>query len=560
MEIDNNTDPSSVTSSPTSSPGCNLDDLVSRLLKTPITIAEVNYATTFLAVYRMFAAPSELLACIRLHCQFQPSITSPISEDLSDAYPVDRCLAVIERWLNTYPGDFVRPLTLNALHRFLGDAATQDARSTIVSRIQAKLDVTQEDSDTDWAISDSKLEKKLAASGSGQSGSTSESTTPRHSNATPLLLSGLTPTPKRPLKDAEWRLFMLQDEDSIAQELVHISHALFRALPLRDLLRHATPSISDARNSSTSPLSALTTHFNHVGNWTTNLLLLPSKPKPRSLTLSKLMRVARKVRQLNDYNTVAAMVAGMQNTNIHRLRETWELVTPEQRKDFLKLEVLMANARGSATYRLAWENTRQKEGHVPFLAVHQRDLVVAVAGGRTFIEPMVTHPPTEEQAVAGIREFSTHATNPTPSNTGFTSGPATANTSFAESVDSEPFTANTSFTSYTSTSSYATAPAPGATTRKRHSRNINWRKFEVIGATLLTMQAAQTALYPALRRNETIRVLLLESIIEKDEEELYQRSCMLEPAEAAPPPKVPQPVAGGMRAWVGRLGKGMREW
>ena len=150
------------------------------------------------------------------------------------------------------------------------------------------------------------------------------------------------------------------------------------------MLRHITVPASERCNyQELSNVTRWVEHFNHVAYWATNLVLLRDKPKHRALALEKLIRIARKLRELNNYNSLGAIIAGLQGSCIHRLAATHELLPVEVQKNFIKLQVLMSTQKGHSTYRLAWENS--SKARIPFLPLHRRDLVVAEQGNKTFI-------------------------------------------------------------------------------------------------------------------------------------------------------------------------------
>ena len=124
-------------------------------------------------------------------------------------------------------------------------------------------------------------------------------------------------------------------------------------------------------------------HFNHLRDWVANFILLRDKAKHRVLMLEKLMQVARKLRDLNNYNSLGAFLAGMNSASIHRLSSTRELLTPEIQKDWMKLEILMSPTRSYSAYRLAWDNSSGER--IPFLPLPLRDLVGSQEGNKTHI-------------------------------------------------------------------------------------------------------------------------------------------------------------------------------
>ena len=92
---------------------------------------------------------------------------------------------------------------------------------------------------------------------------------------------------------------------------------------------------------------------------------------------------AQKLRYRNNYNSLGAVIAGINGSAVHRLTQTRELVSHGAQKDFMRLEILMGTQRSHFAYRLAWENTPSER--IPFLPLHRRDLVSAEQGNRTYI-------------------------------------------------------------------------------------------------------------------------------------------------------------------------------
>jgi hypothetical protein len=90
---------------------------------------------------------------------------------------------------------------------------------------------------------------------------------------------------------------------------------------------------------------------------------------------------AQKLRCLNNYNSLGAILAGINGTAVHRLAQTKGLVPVLMQKQFMRLEILMSTQKGHFAYRLAWANTTSER--IPFLPLHRRDLILAEEGNQT---------------------------------------------------------------------------------------------------------------------------------------------------------------------------------
>lgn len=91
----------------------------------------------------------------------------------------------------------------------------------------------------------------------------------------------------------------------------------------------------------------------------------------------------QKLRRQNNYNSLGAVIAGINGTPVHRLAQTRELVPLAVQKEFMRLVILMGTQKSHFAYRLAWENSFGER--IPFLPLHRRDLVSAEEGNKTFV-------------------------------------------------------------------------------------------------------------------------------------------------------------------------------
>ncbi|KAG9771772.1 ras GEF, partial [Aureobasidium melanogenum] len=455
---DGGLDADSQSEAPSDERGYSFDNLVDRLLKLPKSKADSRFGSVFLALYRTFAAPGQLLEAIvhrfeALEQEDGPFMTKTVSQL--------RYLSVIEQWIGTYPGDFAHIKTRRRMRTFVAKLSNTRIFSAAAREMSCDLDVVTEDDDTNWACCDMDREKRGLLSPdiswssrvstllddpdfdfSDNLGSLSldggQSRNQVHSLHTDFGMlqtvdaarrqgPSLVPTPKAPINKSHWHMLMETPTDSIACELTRIDWIMFSAVRPRDLVRHVSLSQAQkARCKSLVHVSRMIEHFNHVRDWVANLILLREKAKHRVLMLEKLMHVARKLREMNNYNSLGAFLAGISSAAVHRLAATRELLSPETGKDWMKLEILMSPTRS--------------------------DLVAAAEGNKTYIG---------DEA----------------------------------------------------------------------NGRINWRKFEVMGETIVGIQRAQGLPYRNSMlgpRNDELRALILNSNMIRDDEALYERSCHIE--------------------------------
>ena len=413
--------------------GATFDELVDRLLSQPMSKSDSKFAAIFLCFYRKFAAPSELLlASIR---RFEDLNTSNQPELVRFNTQL-RHLSILKDWIADYPGDFGHPLTRRIVTAFVQGLAGSHVFAVAYKEISMHLDIISEDDDTEWACSDrsrsraSTMESFLTMSSNHsalstvtansstddilEQSSTLEkvptgrsarvSSTPSTASATEKSVNPsttsfqtslqaaenaqrqaqlLAPVPRIILDKVRWHQLMEIPEEQIAKELTRIDWIMYSSIRPRDLVRHISlPADQKERCRSLEHVNRMINQFNHVAFWVANLILLRDKPKDRARALEKFMGVAWKLRHLNNYNSLGAVIAGINGTAVHRLGQTRELVSPEAQKQFMRLEILMGTQKSHFAYRLAWENT--STARIPFLPLHRRDLVMTEEANPTF--------------------------------------------------------------------------------------------------------------------------------------------------------------------------------
>jgi hypothetical protein len=482
--------------------GYSFDQLVDKLLAQPMTKNDQKFASVFLALYRNFAAPGALLEAIiyrfeALRGQSIPEMTRIAAQQ--------RHLSILEQWIGAYPGDFAFPKTRQLLEGFVYRVSSERIFAVDAREIAADLESVVEDDDTNWACSDSTrsskydsgtgLAKSLAAlsildqtpsnltaikqPGSVSNASTSSTLLDVVDNAERTAKS-LAPNGRFSLTKIQWHALMEQSDEAIAKELTRMDNIMFTSIRPRDLVRYVSLNAeAKKRCRSLENVHRMIEHFNYLADWVINFILLRDKPKHRALMLEKFYRVARELRKLNNYNSLAAVVSGINNASVFRLQATKDLVPEAAAKDFKRLEVLMSPQKSYAAYRLAWENTSGER--IPYLPLHKRDLVSASEGNRTFVGE----------------------------------GPTKGKEAPPADPDAE--------------------------------LRINWKKFEIMGEVIVSVQRAQGVPYKPFHASEEVRSLVCEASLQRDEDVsfvgpgasklvlmkmqvIYDRSCQVEPS------------------------------
>ena len=328
-----------------SASGFTFEELVDKLLRSPMSKADVKFSAVFLCLYRKFAAPAELLSAILERFEALQKGPMPLLLKLGSQL---RHLAIMAQWIAEYPGDFAHPFLRMQITEFIKHLANNSVFAAAANEINSHLETVVEDDDTHWACSDNKrgrtsvvksftrvpsmsetmlailtqpdsntdiwimeplssrvdhdnrrvghsktpstvssLERTASVSGSTMS-------TPLNSvEAAQRQAEVLIPSSRIQLTKIQWHQFMELNEDDIARELTRIDWILYSSIRPRDLVRHVSLSAEQKeRCQNLEHVNRMINQFNHVAFWAANMVLLRDKAKHRAKALEKFMTIA----------------------------------------------------------------------------------------------------------------------------------------------------------------------------------------------------------------------------------------------------------------------------
>ena len=410
--------------------GNSLDELINRLLSLPLSKQEAKFVPAFLCLYQKFATPSQVLSAIIERFE---QVERSSAAQLTKVGEQLRYLQVLALWTAEYPGDFatsairkeavifttklersrifayaakeinnhLEPLPTNEDHLWAqhDELIPQHNRSVATRSVDTSPSKKSSTDELAKLSSQSSLEDidETSARHSGAPSNTSSRPktghTSNHSLAAQLNFREieqqaimLVPSPRNRLSKVHWHEFMEIPDEDFARELTRIDWVLYSSIRPRDFVGLVSGT-SEQKRSTKIPgnVTRMINHFNHIAVFVSSMILLRDKPKHRAKALEKFMSIAWKVRQLNNYNTLGSIIAGINGSAIHRLALTRELVPQNVQKEFMRLTILMGTMRSHAAYRLAWENSFSER--IPFLPLIRRDLAAAEDGNRTFVGP-----------------------------------------------------------------------------------------------------------------------------------------------------------------------------
>ncbi|XP_071334154.1 RAS guanyl-releasing protein 2 isoform X2 [Trachinotus anak] len=120
-------------------------------------------------------------------------------------------------------------------------------------------------------------------------------------------------------------------------------------------------------------LERFITLFNSVSQWIQLMVLSKPTAPQRADVISHFIRVAQKLLQLQNFNTLMAVVGGLSNSSISRLKDTQSHISAETNKVFNNLIELVTSCGNYSQYRKRFSEC--SGFRFPILGVHLKDLI-----------------------------------------------------------------------------------------------------------------------------------------------------------------------------------------
>uniref|UniRef100_A0A8C3FMP6 RAS guanyl releasing protein 4 n=1 Tax=Chrysemys picta bellii TaxID=8478 RepID=A0A8C3FMP6_CHRPI len=112
---------------------------------------------------------------------------------------------------------------------------------------------------------------------------------------------------------------------------------------------------------------------NSISQWVQVMILNRPTPQQRAEVFTKFIRVTQKLRQLQNFNTLMAVVGGLCHSAISRLKDTHAVLLHEVTKTLAEMTELLSSCCNYSAYRRAYSECTGFK--IPIVGVHLKDLV-----------------------------------------------------------------------------------------------------------------------------------------------------------------------------------------
>uniref|UniRef100_A0A8C6UYH6 RasGEF domain family member 1C n=1 Tax=Neogobius melanostomus TaxID=47308 RepID=A0A8C6UYH6_9GOBI len=337
-----------------------LDTLIQNLVPTADYYPEKAYVFTFLLSARLFIPPPELLSRVCELCIKQQQLDQSPLDMVSKVRKFGpKILQLLTEWTETFPTDFRDDKMVGQLKDIVHRIAPCDE----VRRKYQSVNLLKSAS----RLIDCRLIVSLTAS----------------SISDKLVAFKTKPPPIT--KDI---LSICNDPYTLAQQLTHIElehlrrigpEEFVQAFEQKDPLDATQPCYSDQKKKTTN-LEAYVRWFNRLCYLVATEICMPGKKKQRATVIEFFIDVARECFNIGNFNSLMAIISGMNMTPVSRLKKTWGKAKTAK---FFILEHQMdptgnfynyRTALRGAAHRSRTANSNREKIVIPFFSLLIKDI------------------------------------------------------------------------------------------------------------------------------------------------------------------------------------------
>ncbi|XP_069494657.1 RAS guanyl-releasing protein 1 isoform X2 [Ambystoma mexicanum] len=175
-------------------------------------------------------------------------------------------------------------------------------------------------------------------------------------------------------------LFDHLEPEELAEHLTYLEFKSFRRIAFYDYQNYIVHSC--VKENPTMERSVAL--CNGISQWVQLMVLSRPTPQLRAEVLIKFIHVAQKLQQLQNFNTLMAVIGALCHSAISRLKETSSHIPHEVSKVLSEMTELLSSCRNYDNYRRAYSECTGFK--IPILGVHLKDLISLHEGMPDYLE------------------------------------------------------------------------------------------------------------------------------------------------------------------------------
>lgn len=343
--------------------GGSLPALVEQLT-THESTPDAVFVTTFYLTFRLFTTPVELAQCLIDRFDY-------IGDSQTVGVPVRlRVYNVFKGWLESHWSGESDSAALGVILTF----ATGKLRTCLPAAGKRLAELTSKVTE----VRAGALVPRLVSS-IGKTGVSNTVFTPADSNVPASIISRSQLSALRASKEGKTQCSILDfDPLELARQFTIIESRLFCSIQPEELLALEWTKKTDSKAVNVKAMSTLSTD---LANLVADTILLLEDAKKRAAIIKQWVKIAAKCLELNNYDSLMAIICSLNSSMVMRLKRTWELVSAKTKARLEELKTITDVGRNYAVLRQRLQN--HVAPCIPFVGIYLTDLTFIDVGNGT---------------------------------------------------------------------------------------------------------------------------------------------------------------------------------
>lgn len=191
------------------------------------------------------------------------------------------------------------------------------------------------------------------------------------------------PAPVLPKSLKKFRLFDI-DPLELARQLSLREFKLFVVITAQECLNRCVSRKVSLPSGHSNQIGRFIRNSNQLTSWVSWSILSFPDAKKRAQAIKYFVDTAIHCRAMNNFSSMTAVISGLHSSTIHRMKKTWELVSPKTRSKLDSMNQLMTSSRNFNEYRDLLSSVQLPA--VPFFGVYLTDLTFTEDGNPDFLQ------------------------------------------------------------------------------------------------------------------------------------------------------------------------------
>ncbi|KAF2998189.1 hypothetical protein E8E13_004200 [Curvularia kusanoi] len=343
--------------------GGSLPALVEQLT-THESTPDVVFVTTFYLTFRLFTTPTELAQALIDRFEY-------VGDSQAVGVPVRlRVYNVFKGWLESHWSADSDSTALGLILAF----ATGKLRDSLPAAGKRLAELTSKVTEVRAGALVPRLVSSIGKTGVSNTIFSSNEANAPSTNVTKSQLNAL-----RASKEGRSQCSILDfDPMELARQFTIIESKLFCAIQPEELLALEWTKKSDSKAVNVKAMSKLSTD---LANLVADTILHIEDAKKRAGMIKHWVKIAAKCLELNNYDSLMAIICSLNSSMVMRLKRTWELVSAKTKVRLEELKAITDVGRNYAVLRQRLQN--HVAPCIPFVGIYLTDLTFIDVGNGT---------------------------------------------------------------------------------------------------------------------------------------------------------------------------------